>query len=96
MPTLVPSVLALLIDRLDEPGVDAAVLQQDGRARPLPGALRTAPALAAAERLADGGERRLRAIYAQLATVVIDEPAWRALDPDGQTLRDVDTPADLR
>ena len=96
MPTLVPSVLALLIDRLDEPRVDAAVLQQDGRARPLPGALRTAPALAAAERLVDGGERRLQAIYEQVATAVIAEPAWRALDPEGQTLRDVDTPADLR
>lgn len=96
MPTMVPSVLALLLDRLDDPRVEAAVLEQDGRARPLPGALRTAQALAAAERLVERGERRLQAIYDEVATAVIDEATWRALDPQARTLRDVDTPADLR
>lgn len=95
MPTLVPSVLALLVDRLDDPAVDAAILEGAGRARPLPGALRTARAMAAVERLVDGGERRLQRIYEDLTTVVVDEATWRALDPDARTLRDIDTPTDL-
>jgi len=95
MPTMIPSVLQALIDRLDGPSVDAVVLEHDGRGRPLPGVLRTAPALAAAERLVAAGERRLRALYDNLTTTVIDEQAWRTLDPDGRTLRDIDTPADL-
>ena len=44
--------------------------------------------------LADG-ERRLRALTEELATTVIPEPTWRALDPYGMTVRDIDTPADL-
>jgi molybdopterin-guanine dinucleotide biosynthesis protein A len=96
MPTMTPSVLAILVQCLDDPGVHAAVLDDQGRARPLPGALRTAPATAAAERLVAAGERRLLAIYDALPTTVVDEATWRALDPDGRTLRDIDTPADLR
>ena len=95
MPTLVPSVLRALIAYLDDPTVDAVVLENDGRDRPLPIALRTAPATSAAERLVAAGERRLGALFEVLATAVIDEPTWRRLDPDGRTLLDVDTPADL-
>ncbi len=57
--------------------------------------MRLGSALAAAERLVAGGERRLRALYDGLATMLIDEPTWRSLDPDGQTLRDIDTVTDL-
>ncbi len=95
MPTLVPSVLEVLVARLDDPSVDAAVLEGDGRVQPLPVALRTAPARAAAARLVAGGERRLGALIETLTTSVVDEATWRNLDPDGRTLRDVDTPADL-
>jgi molybdopterin-guanine dinucleotide biosynthesis protein A len=95
MPTMVPSVLQALVARLDDPSVDAAVLEDDGRRRPLPLALRTAPARAAAARLVADGERRLGALIEALATSVVDEATWRALDPDGRTLRDVDMPADL-
>lgn len=95
MPTMVPSVLAMLLGRLDDPAIEAALLEQGGKACPLPGALRTSAATAAAELLVEAGERRLRALYDALATTVIDEARWRALDPDGRTLRDVDTPADL-
>ena len=96
MPTMVPSVLALLLDRLDDPGIHAALLEQDGHGRPLPGALRAAPAMAAAERLVSEGERSLRALYEAIPTEVVDAATWRALDPDARTVRDVDTPADLR
>ena len=95
MPSMVPSVLAMLVDRLDDPAVDAALLEQDGRPRPMPGAVRTAPATVAAERLVAAGERRLRALYSTISRAVIDGPAWRTVDPDGRTLRDIDTPADL-
>ncbi|MEO7229703.1 MAG: molybdenum cofactor guanylyltransferase [Candidatus Limnocylindrales bacterium] len=96
MPTLVASVIEALLAELDDPEVDAAVLEHEGRARPLPMAIRRAAGLAAAERLVGGGERRLRALGEALATRVIAEPTWRLLDPDGRTVRDVDTPADLR
>jgi molybdenum cofactor guanylyltransferase len=95
MPTLVPAVLAALIARLDDPTVDAAVLEAGGRRRPLPSVLRSAPARSAAERLVAAGERRLGALHEALATAAVDEPTWRTLDPDGRTLRDVDTPAEL-
>jgi molybdopterin-guanine dinucleotide biosynthesis protein A len=95
MPTMLPSVVAMLVDRLDDPTIDAAVLDQGGHARPLPGALRTASATVAAERLVAAGERRLGSIYEALVTSVIDEATWRELDPEGRTLRDIDTPADL-
>ncbi|MEA2608623.1 MAG: molybdenum cofactor guanylyltransferase [Chloroflexota bacterium] len=95
MPTMVASLLEALIARLADPAIDAVVLEVDGLSRPLPAALRTAPAAAAAERLVAAGERRLRAIVEALPMAVIDEPAWRLLDPDGTTLRDVDTPSDL-
>ena len=95
MPTLVPSVLSGLVNRLLEPSLDAAILEDGGVGRPLPGALRVAVALSAAERLVEAGERRLRALYEAISTDVIDEPTWRELDPDGRTLRDIDTPGDL-
>ncbi len=96
MPTIVASVIEALLTELDDPEIDAAILQHEGRARPLPMAVRRTAGLAAAERLVRGGERRLRALGEALTTRVIAEPAWRLLDPDGLTIRDVDTPADLR
>ena len=96
MPTLVASVIEALLSQLDDPEIDVAVLHHEGRARPLPMAIRRVAGLAAAERLVEGGERRLRALADALVTRVIAEPTWRLLDPDGLTIRDVDTPADLR
>ena len=95
MPTLVGAVIESMLVALDAPGVDACVLDHDGRARPLPIALRREPALAAADRLLADGERRLRALIEALDAEVIPEETWRALDPYGMTVRDIDTPADL-
>ncbi len=58
-------------------------------------AVRPTAAADVAERLLDGGERRLRALPAALRTVVIAEATWRLDDPDRATLRDIDTQADL-
>jgi molybdenum cofactor guanylyltransferase len=93
MPDLVPAVLGSMVGALAD--FDAVVLEHDGRPRPLPAAIRREPGLAAADRLLGEGERRLRALTEQLATRIIPEDDWRALDPDGVTLRDIDTPADL-
>jgi hypothetical protein len=49
--------------------------------------------LARVTTLLDTGERRLRALLA--GAVVIDRAEWLVVDPHGDTLRDVDTPADL-
>jgi molybdopterin-guanine dinucleotide biosynthesis protein A len=95
MPTMVPSLLWALIERLDDPSVDVVVLENGGRLQPLPLALRTVPAMAAAKRLVAAGERRLGALIEALAIAVIDEPTWREFDPDGRTFRDIDTPSDL-
>ena len=95
MPTLVAAVLGSMLRELDESGADAVTLEDGDRARPLPLVLRRAPALAAADRLFRGGERRLRALPEALALHTIPETTWRTLDPDGRTIRDIDTPADL-
>lgn len=96
MPSLVRTVIERLVDGLDaNAGVEVAVLEHDGRVRPLPMALRREAALERADRLIATGERRLRALAEGPAVRVIPEPAWRALDPDGLTVRDIDTPADL-
>ncbi len=95
MPTLVGAVMASMLAALDERRVEAAVLEHEGVPRPLPIALRRDPALAAADILLADGERRLRALTEALETTVIPEATWRALDPYGMTVRDIDTPADL-
>jgi molybdopterin-guanine dinucleotide biosynthesis protein A len=95
MPELQPSVLRLLLDTLDEAGVDAAALADGARPRPLPVALRTWPAADAVHTLLHAGRRRLRDALDSLRTAVIDEPTWTALDPGRLTLRDIDEPGDL-
>jgi molybdenum cofactor guanylyltransferase len=95
MPTMVGAVLETMLARLRQPSIEAVVLEHGGRGRPLPLAIRRSTALKAAERLTASGERRLRALIELLVTAVIDEATWRELDPEGRTLRDVDTPADL-
>ena len=94
-PSLVPGVLGSLVEALINDTIEAAALDDDGRLRPLPCAVRRDAALEVAEWLLADGQRRLRLIFETLATHTIPEAAWRALDPDGATLRDIDTPGDL-
>jgi molybdopterin-guanine dinucleotide biosynthesis protein A len=95
MPTLVGAVVESMLASLDDSGVEAVVLEHEGRARPLPMALRREPALGSVDLLLAAGERRLRALVETLETTVIPEATWRALDPYGMTVRDIDTPSDL-
>ena len=71
MPTLVGAVIESMLVELEAPAVDACVLDHEGRARPLPMALRREPALEAADLLLAGGERRLRALIDALGATVI-------------------------
>ena len=97
MPTLDHDVLALLVRTLRhaDAGIAAIVLESRGRLEPLPAVHRTGAATVVGSRLVAEGERSLRGLFARLPTRLIDEAAWRPLDPSGATLRDVDVPADL-
>ncbi len=95
MPSLVPAVLGLLVDALDvAPAAGAARLEAEPLA-PLPLALRTPAVRPVVAGLLADGRRALRGVLDRVPVLVVGAAAWRALDPDGLTLRDVDTPGDL-
>ena len=58
-------------------------------------AIRREEGIAAIHELTLSGERRLRALIGRLDGAVLAIDAWRDLDPDAATLRDVDVPDDL-
>jgi molybdopterin-guanine dinucleotide biosynthesis protein A len=103
MPRLEPAVLRTMLDRLGPTtrgrgrgAPEAIVLTSDGQARPLPVAVRSdAARRATSEARGAGGEGSLRAMLARLAVEALDPETWRALDPEGATLIDIDEPADL-
>ncbi|HYC06876.1 MAG TPA: molybdenum cofactor guanylyltransferase [Candidatus Binatia bacterium] len=106
MPGLVPGVLERLAGSLGTGGDERSErtacvrlevgLQRDGsRLAVFPFAVRRSAALGTAREAFDAGERRLRSVLARLATTVIPEDDWKALDPSGATLLDVDRPSDL-
>lgn len=95
MPSLEPTVLALLIRALVASSADAALLEHRGRRQQLPFTVRTGAGTDGARRLLAQGERRLGALTDRLTVRVLAEEEWRPLDPDARTLRDVDEPADL-
>jgi molybdopterin-guanine dinucleotide biosynthesis protein A len=95
MPTLVPSVLRALVAALEaDEGLGAATLEADPPAI-LPMAVRPSLAGPAAAELLALDRRALRGLLARVPSAVIPAGAWRALDPDGRTLRDVDAPGDM-
>jgi len=95
MPDLQPAVLQEMLRAGSETGVVAVTLSDGGTERPLPSVLRTIPATDAARALLETGRRSLRDLLAVVATVVVDEPTWTALDPERRTLMDVDAPTDM-
>jgi molybdopterin-guanine dinucleotide biosynthesis protein A len=94
MPWLSPAVLSLLVDRLRSGPGDAAALELDGRRQALPFAIRGS-ALREIRALLAAGDRSLSSLLGRTHAAAVEEPAWRALDPTGQTLADVDVPGDL-
>jgi molybdopterin-guanine dinucleotide biosynthesis protein A len=98
-PALRPVLLRDLVRRLDA-GTDGVAfdvigLGEDGRLRPLPVALRVATVGAASEEALESGTRSLVGLFGRLRVLVLAPDEWRALDPAGDSLRDVDTRADL-
>jgi len=96
MPDLGRDVLLEMLRVATEADVDAVALEDGERTRPLPVVLRLRRARPVASGLVRTGERRLRTLLDALRVAVIDEATWRALDPEGRTLFDVDTVEDLR
>jgi molybdopterin-guanine dinucleotide biosynthesis protein A len=103
MPLVRPAVLDLLAAAVEgtapEPERGAhpclARLTDGDRPRPIPCAVRARECLVPLEALITRGGRSLRALATVVPTRDLPEPAWRALDPAGHSLRDVDTPGDL-
>ncbi len=96
MPWVPSAVLDLLVARLGS--VDAAeiaCLVVDGRPQPFPMACRRAITRIRTARLLDRGERRMSTLLEDSVTLFVGEPEWRRHDPDGGSIRDIDTPADL-
>ena len=85
------------------PRGEAVACRRGPRLEPLVAVYRRVPALAAARRALPGGrgadpppgEGSLLGLLADLRTVVVEEPEWRALDPDGRSFVDLDDPDDL-
>ena len=94
MPWLSPDVLSLLVDRLRSGDVDAAALELSGEGQPLPLAV-SRSALVTIRGLLAEGDRSLRSMLARTRVDLVDESAWRSLDPTARTLADIDVPADL-
>jgi molybdenum cofactor guanylyltransferase len=95
MPSMVPGVLERLVECLTTTDADAVVLEVGEDRPPMPMVVRRAVAAAAAGVLLASGERRLRALGVALGAASVPERVWRRDDPDGVTLLDVDTQADL-
>ncbi len=97
-PSLSPAILAELLlwlgPEADGSPLDAVALAEDGLLRPLPAALRVATARPVAMALLDGGGSLL-SLFERLRVGTLEPERWRVLDPDGASLRDVDTPDDL-
>ena len=98
-PALRPALLAELLRRLTPaaggPSLDVVGLEEEGRLRPLPVALRVATAGPAAGVALAGGTRSLVGLFGRLRAGTLAPELWAGLDPAGDSLRDVDTPGDL-
>lgn len=96
MPGLVPAVLEAMVQRLaTSAGVDAVLLQDPTHRQVLPLAIRVDAARLAATDAMAAGDRSLVRFIDRLRPAVLPAGEWRALDPAGRTVDDVDEPADL-
>jgi molybdopterin-guanine dinucleotide biosynthesis protein A len=94
-PGLRVSLLAHLVALAGE--ADAVACRRGPRLEPLVAVYRRAPALAAARSRLAGppGGHSLLGLLDGLRTLVVEEPDWRRIDPDGRSFADLDDPADL-
>jgi molybdopterin-guanine dinucleotide biosynthesis protein A len=90
-PDLDPALLDLLVARRAE--APAVACRRGGRLEPLVAVYERAPALALAT--APDAPRSLHGLLTGLGALVLEESAWRAVDPSGRSFADLDTPGDL-
>jgi molybdenum cofactor guanylyltransferase len=104
MPRLAPDVLALMLARLDhDSSIQAVTLASPGRDEPtdaprrqvLPLALAVEAGRVAARAALATGDRSLVSLLDRLMRAELATAAWLPLDPEANTLLDVDTAADL-
>jgi molybdenum cofactor guanylyltransferase len=104
MPRLAPEVLALMLARLDhDSSIQAVTLASPGRDEPtdaprrqvLPLALAVEAGRVAARAALATGDRSLVSLLDRLMSAELATAAWLPLDPEANTLLDVDTAADL-
>jgi molybdenum cofactor guanylyltransferase len=94
------AVLRALLDELGDPGAerdgpDVVALADGGSLWPFPVALGVAALRPASSDALTGRDLRLFTLFARLRVARVPEARWRALDPGGDSLRDVDTRNDL-
>lgn len=98
-PSLASALLAELLLWLgrdaDGPPLDAVALAEGGQVRPLPAALRVETVRPVVGALLAGETGSLLGVFEHLRVGTLEPERWRVLDPDGASLRDVDTPGDL-
>lgn len=94
MPRLVPAVLHRLAVTVGARH-PAAILDVPGRVQPLPMAVDTRAAQAAAALVRARGARSLRDLLAEMGAIAIPAPVWLSLDPPSATITDIDRPSDL-
>ena len=93
LPFLSPALLTALRDRA--PQADALAPRPAGRAEPLCARYAVRARAVVDARLA-GGQLALHELLAELATVWLDDGALAALDPEGLSFLNLNTPDDLR
>lgn len=93
-PALAPGVLQLLCERAIATGAQAVAVAGPRGLEPFLAAYRR-DALPTVTGALDAGTRRMQDVLAALDPIIVDEAEWRALDPAGRTLADVDVPSDL-
>lgn len=93
MPLLRPALLGLLCAALGE-GIDVAIPERDGRLEPLC-AIYRATCLPTARDLLSAGKRRANGLAEALPRRVLTEPEWRAVDPEADSFRSINTPDEL-
>jgi molybdopterin-guanine dinucleotide biosynthesis protein A len=95
VPFLAPQLVAALFARAEAaPQVDVVVPRWNGYLEPLATVYRTERAAAHYAVQIDDGELKPTARFALLVLDVIDEPAIRALDPQGRSFTNLNAPAD--
>lgn len=94
-PALSVDVLTLLIDRARGSKAGAVALSGPRGGEPFVAVYRR-DRLGTVRSLLDAGTRRMQDVLAGLGPELIPETEWRALDRDGRTIDDIDTPEDLQ